>query len=177
MAPKKLSARPGKEGGTGPFADLIFHSGRIYTIDPGQPWVEAVAVRNGRIAFVGSAKAVQSLQGPTTKVIDLDGRMMMPGLGDVHNHHTRGGQLDLFELSFQASISFDEILKLVKARASQTPAGEWICGGIWSSELIGRLGTMEAKAALDSVSLGHPVMLRDDSLHNRWVNSKALELM
>ena len=65
----------------------------------------------------------------------------------------------------------------MKARASQTPAGEWICGGIWSSELIARLRTVEAKAALDAVSLGHPVMLRDDSLHNRWVNSKALELM
>lgn len=158
-------------------ADLIFENGKVYTVDARIPWAEAVAVRNGKIVFVGSAKGAREWHGPQTRIVDLKGRMMMPGLGDVHNHHTRGGQLDLFELSFQASITFDEILKRVKARASQTPAGEWICGGIWSSELIARLGTMEAKAALDSVSPGHPVMLRDDSLHNRWVNSKALELM
>ena len=158
-------------------ADLIFENGKVYTVDVRMPWAEAVAVRNGKIVFVGSAKGAREWQGPQTRIVDLKGRMMMPGLGDVHNHHTRGGQLDLFELSFQTSITFDEILKRVKARASQTPAGEWICGGIWSSELIARLGTMEAKAALDSVSPGHPVMLRDDSLHNRWVNSKALELM
>lgn len=158
-------------------ADLIFENGKVYTVDPRMPWAEAVAVRNGKIVFVGSAGGAREWQGPQTRIVDLKGRMMMPGLGDVHNHHTRGGQLDLFELSFQTSISFEEILKLVKARASQTPAGEWICGGIWSSELIARLGTMEAKAALDSVSPGHPVMLRDDSLHNRWVNSEALQLM
>ena len=165
-------ARPAKNA-----ADLIFENGKVYTVDPRMPWAEAVAVRNGKIVFVGSAGGAREWQGPQTRIVDLKGRMMMPGLGDVHNHHTRGGQLDLFELSFQTSISFEEILKLVKARASQTPAGEWICGGIWSSELIARLGTMEAKAALDSVSPGHPVMLRDDSLHNRWVNSEALQLM
>ena len=165
-------ARPAKNA-----ADLIFENGKVYTVDPRMPWAEAVAVRNGKIVFVGSAGGAREWQGPQTRIVDLKGRMMMPGLGDVHNHHTRGGQLDLFELSFQTSISFEEILKLVKARASQTPAREWICGGIWSSELIARLGTMEAKAALDSVSPGHPVMLRDDSLHNRWVNSEALQLM
>ena len=165
-------ARPAKNA-----ADLIFENGKVYTVDPRMPWAEAVAVRNGKIVFVGSASGAREWQAPQTRIVDLKGRMMMPGLGDVHNHHTRGGQLDLFELSFQTSISFEEILKLVKARASQTPAGEWICGGIWSSELIARLGTMEAKAALDSVSPGHPVMLRDDSLHNRWVNSQALLLM
>lgn len=158
-------------------ADLIFGNARVYTVDARMPWAEAVAVKNGKIVFVGSAGGAREWQGPQTRMIDLKGRMMMPGLGDVHNHHTRGGQLDLFELSFQASVSFDDILALVKARAAQTPDGEWICGGIWSSELIARLGTLEARAALDAASSGHPVMLRDDSLHNRWVNSKALELM
>lgn len=107
-------------------ADLIFQNGRIYTVDAGQPWAEAVAVRNGKIVFVGSAGDAREWQGRQTQIIDLKGRMMMPGLGDVHNHHTRGGQLDLFELPFQASLSFDAILTLVKARAAQTPEGEWI---------------------------------------------------
>jgi predicted amidohydrolase YtcJ len=158
-------------------ADLIFENGKIYTVDRRMPWAEAVAIRNGKIVFVGTTAGAREWQGPQTGIVDLKSRMMMPGLGDVHNHHTRGGQLDLFELGFRASLSFDDILALVKQRAIDTPAGEWICGGIWSSELIGRLRTREAKEALDAASLGHPVMLRDDSLHNRWVNSKALELM
>ena len=71
-------------------------------------------------------------QGAATKVSDLAGRMMMPGLVDVHNHHTRGGEMDLYDVTFQAYHSFDDILALVKARASSLPAGEWICGGIWN---------------------------------------------
>ena len=86
-------------------ADLIFENGKVYTVDARLPWAEAVAVRHGKIVFVGSAKGARDWQGPQTGIVDLKGRMMMPGLGDVHNHHTRGGQLDLFELSFQASIS------------------------------------------------------------------------
>jgi hypothetical protein len=177
MAPKKPAASMSGMDRGEPSADLVLHSGRVYTVDARRPWAEAVAVRNGRIVFVGSNKSAQRLKGAGTTVVDLDRRMMMPGLGDVHNHHTRGGQLDLFELSFQTSLSFEDILALVKARAAKTPAGEWICGGIWSSELVERLRTREAKAALDAVSPRHPVMLRDDSLHNRWVNSRALAAM
>ncbi len=102
---------------------------------------------------------------------------MIPGLVDVHNHHTRGGQFDMFEVAFPTSLSFDGILALVRARAGKIAPGEWISGGIWSSELVGRLSQTSAKAELDAASLGRPVMLRDDSSHNRWVNSKALELM
>ena len=158
-------------------ADLIFRNGRIYTVDARSSWSQAVAVKNGKIVAVGDEAEIMKWQGAATTINDLAGRMMMPGLVDVHNHHTRGGQMDLYEVTFQAYRSFDEILELVKTRAQTLPPGEWICGGIWSSELIGRLRRMEAKAALDAASLGHPVMLRDDSMHNRWVNSRALELM
>jgi predicted amidohydrolase YtcJ len=158
-------------------ADLIFHGGRIYTVDADRSWSQAVAVKGGKIVAVGSDADVLKWQGDATETHDLAGRMMMPGLVDVHNHHTRGGEMDLYDVTFQAYHSFDEILAFVKARAEKLPAGEWICGGIWSSELIGRLCQMEAKAALDAVSPDNPVMLRDDSMHNRWVNTKALETM
>ena len=158
-------------------ADLIFRNGRIYTVDAKRSWAQAVAVKSGKIVAVGSDAEVLAWQGAATKVSDLAGRMMMPGLVDVHNHHTRGGEMDLYDVTFQAYHSFDDILALVKARASSLPAGEWICGGIWSSELIPRLRQMAAKAALDAISPDHPVMLRDDSMHNRWVNSRALEIM
>jgi len=158
-------------------ADLIFHSGKVYPVDRRRGWAEAVAVKDGRIVGVGTDRAVQKLRGSDTRLVDLGGRMMMPGLVDVHNHHTRGGQLDMFEVAFPASLSFDGILALVRARAEKIAPGQWISGGIWSSELVGRLGQAPAKAELDAASLGRPVMLRDDSLHNRWVNSPALALI
>jgi predicted amidohydrolase YtcJ len=100
--------------------------------------------------------------------------MLMPALGDGHNHHIRGGQLDLFELVLSPAQSYDDILAAVRARAQRTPPGEWICGGIWSSELGPRLSRPQARADLDAAAQGRPVLLRDDSLHNRWVNSAAL---
>jgi predicted amidohydrolase YtcJ len=158
-------------------ADLIFHSGRVYQVNRRRSWAEAVAIKDGKIVGVGSDRAVQKFRGNDTGLVDLAGRMMMPGLVDVHNHHTCGGQLDLFEVAFSASLSFDGILALVRARAEKIAPGEWISGGIWSSELVGRLSQKSARAELDTAGLGRPVMLRDDSLHNRWVSSKALELM
>jgi predicted amidohydrolase YtcJ len=158
-------------------ADLIVENAKIYTVDRTNPWAEAVAVRKGKFVYVGSGSGARALRDARTKVIDAQGRMVLPGLGDVHNHHTRGGQLDLFELSFPASATFDEIIALVRERAARLGPHEWICGGIWSSALIARLRTPEARAALDAASDGRPVMLRDDSLHNRWVNSRAIELM
>ena len=160
-----------------PAADFIFENAKIYTVDPARGWAEEVAVRKGKIVHVGAAGSARGLRGPETKLHDVKGRMVLPGLGDVHNHHMRGGQLDLFELSFPASASFDQILALVRERAARVAPDEWICGGIWSSELIARLSTHEARAALDAASAGRPVMLRDDSLHNRWVNSRAIEIM
>ena len=179
MARKQARKRPGSEKqspGTIE-ADLILHSGRIYKVDARRGWAEALAVKDGKIIAVGTNKVVQRFRGNNTKLAELDGRMAMPGLVDVHNHHTRGGQLDLFEVSFPASLSFDQILERVRERAGKMAPGEWLSGGIWSSELVSRLGQLSAKAELDAASQGRAVMLRDDSLHNRWVNSKALELI
>jgi len=179
VARKQARKRPGSEKqspGTIE-ADLILHSGRIYKVDARRGWAEALAVKDGKIIAVGTNKVVQRFRGNNTKLAELDGRMAMPGLVDVHNHHTRGGQLDLFEVSFPASLSFDQILERVRERAGKMAPGEWLSGGIWSSELVSRLGQLSAKAELDAASQGRAVMLRDDSLHNRWVNSKALELI
>lgn len=156
--------------------DTILHNGVFHTVDPARPRAEAVAIRAGRIVAVGREAEVLALRTGRTAVVDLRGAMVLPGLGDGHNHHTRGGQLDLFEVNLTPAHSFEEILALVRARAAETPADAWVCGGIWSSELGERLRRQDAKAALDDAGLGRPVMLRDDSLHNRWVNSRALEL-
>ena len=111
-------------------ADLIFCNGLIYTVDRARPWAQAVAVKDGRIAAIGTNDDIEALRGPDTEVVDFAGRMMMPGLVDVHNHHTRGGQLDMFETSFAASLTYDEILALVRTRAEKIGPDNWICGGI-----------------------------------------------
>jgi predicted amidohydrolase YtcJ len=158
-------------------ADLILHNGAIYTVDPQRSWAKAVAVGGGKILAVGGEAEVLALRGAKTDIVDLGGAMVMPGINDVHNHHFLGGQADLYETNFSPLLSFDDILGLVRATAAKAAPGEWIFGGIWGSDLIGRLSSLDALAALDAASGGHPVMLRDDSQHNRWVNSRALALI
>ncbi len=110
-------------------------------------------------------------------MIDLNGRMVLPGIIDVHNHHTRGGQAALYETNIAPTLSFEAVVAVVRERAAKTKPGEWISGGIWGSNILGHLYSSAARAALDAASPEHPVMLRDDSQHSRWVNSRALALM
>ncbi|MDX8467071.1 amidohydrolase [Mesorhizobium sp. VK23B] len=157
-------------------ADLVFTNGRIYTLDRKRPWASAVAVKGGRIVAVGEAGDVDALTGSSTRIVDLKGAMMMPGIVDVHAHLMMGGQAELFELRFSPTASFETLIARVGEAAAKAPEGSWIIGGQWGSDLLPKLNTLEALAALDRVSHGRPVMLRDDTYHNRWVNSQALAL-
>lgn len=157
-------------------ADVVVRNGAIYTLDRTNPWAEAVAIRDGKLALVGSNEAARAVTGAKTRVVDLGGKMAMPGILDVHNHHLMGGRATLFECTFPPSLSFEQILDTVHARAITAAKDEWIVGGIWRSDLLPRLASSEARRALDAASLGRPVMLRDDTQHNRWVNTRALEL-
>lgn len=157
-------------------ADLVLRNGRIYTVDRERPWAEAVAICNGKLAAVGTGEEAAALIGPKTRVIDLGGKMVMPGINDVHIHAVLGGRSELYECKFLPSLAFDEILETVRAYVAKTPEGEWVVGGIWGSDLLGKLSSAEARKALDEASHGHPVVLHDDTQHNRWVNTRALEL-
>src|SRR5262249_40149528 len=108
--------------------------------------------------------------------IDLKGKMVMPGINDVHVHPLLGGRAELYECHFLPTLSLDEVLAVVRAAARKARPGAWIVGGSWGSNFTSKLSTLQALRALDEASEGHPVLLRDDSVHNRWVNTRALEL-
>ncbi len=154
------------------FADLILTGARIYTGDPHHPWAGALAVAGGSI--VAFDDEVTSWIGDSSIMRDLEGAFVMPGFVDVHNHHALAGRADLFELSFSPALSLDEVLAKVAAHATTLPADAWLTGASWGSGLLPQLNTADALARLDAASAGHPVVLSDDSHHNRWVNSAAM---
>jgi predicted amidohydrolase YtcJ len=160
-----------------PLADAVVYASAIYTLDPSRPRVEAFAVRQGKIMMVGSEAAVENVIGPRTRVIRAEGGMIMPGLIDVHSHVGFGGQARAWELGLSPQFSVDDILRAVHNRAAAVGVDEWVVGGVVISPVFHAMGTREMLAALDAASLGRPVMLRDDSLHNRWVNSRAMKLL
>ena len=156
--------------------DFIVTNGPIYTSNPANKWAEAFAVRSGRIVAVGNADDIRALANESTGVIDLEGRLAMPGLVDVHAHLGLGGRQAAFELPLLPTDAQQEIFAKVRIWKDRLSPGEWIIGGIVGSTVMDDI-TVEDLHALDKAAAGHPVLLRDDSMHNRWVNSRALELM
>ncbi|MFT4213937.1 MAG: amidohydrolase [Microbacterium sp.] len=157
-------------------ADLILVGGIVRTADRSLPTAEAIAFADGRVLAVGTADEVLAHRGGATEVRDVAGLAVYPGFVDVHNHHAIAGVTDLFELSFSVARSLDEILELVRAHAATLPVDAWVTGGSWAATLMDELNSSAVRARLDEASGGRPVMLSDDSHHNRWVNSRALEL-
>jgi predicted amidohydrolase YtcJ len=158
-------------------ADLIVHGGPIATLNPATSWVEALAIKNGKVLAVGSQQEIQEAhQGPSTTLHDLGGKTAMPGLHDAHNHHQIAGKAALMEVEFLPTASLDEIMAEISAYSSKLPPDAWVVGGSWGSTLIAELADLSAKSRLDEASGGRPVLLVDDSHHNKWANSAALAL-
>ena len=115
------------------YADTVLFNGRIATLDPVTPEVRAVAIRYGRFIAVGDDKDIQAYRGPSTKVIDLKGRTVIPGLNDSHIHVIRGGLNYNMELRWDGVSSLSIALRMLKEQALRTPAPQWVrvVGG-WS---------------------------------------------
>lgn len=156
--------------------DFIVTNGRIFTSDPSQPWAEAFSVAEGRIVAVGALGEVRSSVSADAEVVDLDGRFAMSGLVDVHAHLGLGGRQLSFELQVLPSDDVAQIAERVRAWRSELDPGQWVVGGIVASTVMDDL-THHDLRTLDEASGGHPVLLRDDTMHNRWVNSAALKVL
>ena len=155
-------------------ADAVYLNAKIYTVDADRSWASAMAVTDGKIIAIGSDADMASRTGDSTAVHDLQGRMVMPGIHDTHNHPSDAGVGKTIECSFLTYVLGDALAAL-KACLAEVPEGDWLRGGQWNEGLF--IGTDKApKAILDEIAPNHPVFLMDWSVHNAWVNSKALEL-
>ena len=103
-------------------ADLIVTNARIYTVDANHPFVSALAVRDGKVQFVGSVREALLLRGPSTKLVDAGGQTIIPGMVDAHAHLFELGTF-LHNLDLKDTRSYEQIVNLVAARVKETPAG------------------------------------------------------
>ena len=154
-------------------ADLAFVNGAVYTVDPARPLAQAIAVRDGRIVAVGSDDDVRELVGSSTDVIDLKGRMLLPGFQDAHVHPPSSG-LEMLRCNLSNAYSLPDYRRIVAEYAAGHPDEPWILGGGWSMDVFP--GGNPPKGELDTVVTDRPVYLTSRDGHSAWVNSKAVEI-
>lgn len=155
-------------------ADIVYVNGKIYTVDPAKPWVDAVAVASGKFIKVGSDTEVRRLVLDDTKVVDLGGKTVMPGILDLHSHPFITPWYGSMNLSLKNPGDPKSILQEVKSYADANPEKDWILGGQWNIGVYPN--DAPRKEWLDEIVPDRPVVLLDQSGHTSWLNSKALEL-
>lgn len=152
-------------------ADLVFIGGTIRV--SGRRTAEAAAIRDNRIAAIGSSAEVAELVGPRTEVVELAGRAVLPGFVDAHVHPTHGGT-SLIRCDLRGADSAAGAVERVARYAREHPDQQWITGGGW--ELSWFTGGVPHRSLLDAVVPDRPVYLPNRDAHGAWVNSRALEL-
>ena len=153
-------------------ADLIVTNARIYTVDERRPFGEAMAIAGGRVRFVGSERGALALKGPRTRVMDLEGRTVIPGMVDAHAH-LLGLGMALRTVDLTGTKSYDEVIARVVARARDVPAGTWILGRGWDQNDWGDT-RFPSHEALSRAVPDHPVYLTRVDGHAALVNARAM---
>ena len=151
----------------------VYHNAKVYTVDPSAPWVEAIAVKNGKIIAVGSNQEVMATTGANSNKIDLKGKMIMPGIHDTHIHPSDAGVTQTLECNFRTD-DLAEALGTLKTCVDNAKPGEWIRGGQWNEGYFVD-NPKQPKIILDEIAPNNPVFLMDWSVHHAWVNTAALE--
>lgn len=163
-----------------PSADLVLRNGVIETLDPLQPRVTALAIRDGRIEAMGSNEAISHCVGVNTKVLDLHGAFVTPGFIEGHGHLMDTGQ-SLLELNVGKAPNWDAIVALVKAAVAKARPGQWIIGTGWQQSKWDKVPQpnvdgLPLPASLNKASPHNPVLLDHASGHAIYVNAAALKL-
>ncbi len=156
-----------------PQAELVLTNGNIYTVDPQLGRVEALAIVEGKIAAAGTSEDLQAWIGPHTKVMDLEGRFVMPGFNDAHTHIASGG-LRRLRVDLEGTRSLAEFQQRIQNRLEDFPPGDWIEGSGWD-ESLWPSDRVPTRKDLDAVSTEHPMMFGRVDGHSAVVNSLALQ--
>lgn len=159
-------------GNRGPEPDIVIVNGRIWTVDPANPEVQAIAISQGRILAVGSNARISEMAGPATRRIDAGGHRITPGFVDAHAHPAEVG------LQYVRMVACDQptlaaIKAALAARVARTPPGEWVQGFLYDDAKAERPLTI---ADLDEIAPRNPVLVRHRGGHTAFVNSRALAL-
>jgi predicted amidohydrolase YtcJ len=160
--------------------DLVLVGGTVITVDPAVPDAEAVAIRDGRILAVGSTDEIREMAGPSTEVVELDGRVVLPGFIEGHGHFLGLGNARMI-LDLSRTTTFQQIVDMVAEAAATAEPGAWILGRGWHQERWNPAPevTYEGVAthqALSAVSPDNPVVLTHASGHGSFVNARAMEV-
>lgn len=155
--------------------DFVFVNARVYTVDNQFTVAQAFAVEDGMFAAVGSEEDVRNLIGNSTRVIDLGGRTVLPGLIDAHGHMAGLGQLQLGVIDLAGTTTYDEVIERVVERANESEPGAWIIGRGWDHESW-PIKELPSQEQLSAAVPDHPVLLYRVDGHAALANARALEL-
>jgi predicted amidohydrolase YtcJ len=159
----------GNDGG----ADLAFVGGPVYTVDAARSWARAVAVKEGRIVAVGTDDDVRPYVDGHTELIDLGGRLLLPGFQDAHAHPVASG-VEMLRCDLTDAYSLEAYERIIRAFIEAHPDEPWLLGSGWSMDVFP--GGRPPKELLDALEPNRPAYLPSRDGHSAWVNSRALEL-
>jgi predicted amidohydrolase YtcJ len=155
-------------------ADTIFVNANVYTANDKQPTAAAIAVKDGRIIYVGDKGGAGAFRGSKTKEVDLQGATVLPGMTDSHYHLFGVGEREV-TLNLEGTTSLEDFLAKVKARVDATPKGKWVTGRGWI-ETFWKPQAFPTRYDLDRISPDNPVYLVRADGHGAVANSLALKL-
>ena len=165
--------------GADPVADHVYRNGKVFTADARSSIAQAVAIREGRIIYVGNNEGVAPFIGLSTKITDLQGRFLMPGLVDGHMHPLEGGlKLRKCSLNYE-SLTIEQLQTRVQACLDATKNKEpdgWLEVVSWFQESMRPGGTKASRAVLDALKTSRPIIVRSSFGHTVLANSRALAL-
>jgi predicted amidohydrolase YtcJ len=151
-------------------ADMIITGARIYTSDDQQPWAEALAIKGGKIVYVGNASGIASYT--SAKTVDLQGKLVLPGLVDGHSHP---GYVNVENFGEVAGNTPEELLSSVKAYADEHPDQEWLRLCCWPTDMFVQGENGPRKEVLDAVVPDRLVWFESATGHDYWLNTRAME--
>ncbi len=161
-------------GCSGKQADLVLRNGVVYTVDADMSLAEAVAIAGDKVLAVGTNQEIDGYVGSNTRIIDLEGKVLIPGFIDSHYHFIGVGKRE-YHLDLDGTQSLQTFLDKVAQRVAETPEGEWITGRGWIEE-DWPSKQFPTRWDLDKVAPKHPVMLTRADGHAIVVNSRALQI-